>query len=134
MGGKDCTISTAVLEAGYAEIFVADCGMSAEVRRQAFDPFFTTRHHLGSTGLGLHILHNIVTNRLGGRLDLESSPGAGTKFQIILPRNRWLNMLVFAAVHESVVGPSRHFVTAQWVGRFRGKADIETRRVGRKWP
>jgi signal transduction histidine kinase len=60
--------------------------MSADVRRQAFDPFYTTRRDLGSTGLGLHILHNIVTNRLGGRLNLDSSPGAGTKFHIILPR------------------------------------------------
>jgi signal transduction histidine kinase len=60
--------------------------MSADVRRQAFDPFYTTRRDLGSTGLGLHILHNIVTNRLGGRLNLETLPGAGTKFQIILPR------------------------------------------------
>ncbi len=62
------------------------CGMSPDVRRQAFDPLYTTRRHLGSTGLGLHILHNIVTNRLGGRLNLYSSLGAGTKFQIILPR------------------------------------------------
>jgi signal transduction histidine kinase len=60
--------------------------MSADVRRQAFDPFYTTRRDLGSTGLGLHILHNIVTNGLGGRLKLDSSPGTGTKFQIILPR------------------------------------------------
>jgi len=70
------------------EILFSDdgCGMSADVRRQAFDPFYTTRRHLGSTGLGLHILHNIVTNHLGGRLNLDSSPGVGTKFQIILPR------------------------------------------------
>jgi signal transduction histidine kinase len=70
------------------EILFSDdgCGMSADVRRQAFDPFYTTRRHLGSTGLGLHILHNIVTNRLGGQVNLDSSPGAGTKFQIILPR------------------------------------------------
>ena len=70
------------------EILLSDdgCGMSADVRRQAFDPFYTTRRDLGSTGLGLHILHNIVTNRLGGRLNLDSSPGAGTKFQITLPR------------------------------------------------
>ena len=60
--------------------------MSADVRRQAFDPFYTTRRDLGSAGLGLHILHNVVSNRLGGRLNLESAPGAGTKFQIILPR------------------------------------------------
>jgi PAS domain S-box-containing protein len=62
------------------------CGMSADVRRQAFDPFFTTRRHEGKIGLGLHIVYNIVTNRLGGRLDLDSEPGGGTKIQIVLPR------------------------------------------------
>ena len=62
------------------------CGMSAEVRRQVFDPFFTTRRDQGSTGLGLHIVHNIVTNRLGGRINLETRPGAGTKIRIIMPR------------------------------------------------
>jgi signal transduction histidine kinase len=90
--GKQGTVAVKVQASGEdsVEILFSDdgCGMSADVRRQAFDPFFTTRHHLGSTGLGLHILHNIVTNRLGGRLSLDSSPGAGTKFQIILPRIR----------------------------------------------
>ena len=90
--GKEGTVAIKVRASGEdsVEILFSDdgCGMSAEVRRQAFDPFFTTRHHLGSTGLGLHILHNIVTNRLGGRLDLDSSPGAGTKFRVVLPRIR----------------------------------------------
>jgi len=70
------------------------CGMSPEVKRQVFDPFFTTRRDQGSTGLGLHIVHNIVTNRLGGRINLESEPGAGTKIQIIMPREA---PLAFAA-------------------------------------
>jgi signal transduction histidine kinase len=60
--------------------------MSADVRRQAFDPFFTTRRHLGCTGLGLHIVHSIVANRLGGRLDLTSEPDKGTTVRLILPR------------------------------------------------
>src|SRR3954451_16681239 len=51
------------------------CGMSAEVRRQVFDPFFTTGRDQGSTGLGLHIVHNIVTNRLGERLHLDTKRG-----------------------------------------------------------
>jgi signal transduction histidine kinase len=70
------------------EIIFADngCGMSLDVRRRAFDPFFTTRRDQGGTGLGLHIVYNIVTNRLGGRLDLDSEPGKGTRIQIILPR------------------------------------------------
>jgi signal transduction histidine kinase len=70
------------------EVLFSDdgCGMSAEVRRQVFDPFFTTRRDQGSTGLGLHIVHNIVTNRLGGKINLETRPGAGTKFRIVVPR------------------------------------------------
>jgi PAS domain S-box-containing protein len=62
------------------------CGMSLGVKRQALDLFFTTRRDQGSTGLGLHIVHNIVTNCLGGRLKLDSEPGEGTKIRIILPR------------------------------------------------
>ena len=70
------------------EVLFSDdgCGMSPEVRRQVFDPFFTTRRDQGSTGLGLHIVHNIVTNRLGGRINLETRPGAGTKIRIVVPR------------------------------------------------
>ena len=61
------------------EIVFSDdgCGMSEDVRRKAFDPFFTTRRDQGGTGLGLHIVHSIVTNYLGGRLNLESEPGEG---------------------------------------------------------
>jgi signal transduction histidine kinase len=62
------------------------CGMSLEVRRQAFDPFFTTSRDRGGTGLRLHIVRNIVTNCPGGRLDLESEPGTGTTIHIVLPR------------------------------------------------
>jgi PAS domain S-box-containing protein len=70
------------------EVIFSDdgCGMSLGVKRQAFDPFFTTRRNQGSTGLGLHIVHNIVTNCLGGRLNLDSKTGEGTKIRIVLPR------------------------------------------------
>jgi signal transduction histidine kinase len=70
------------------EVLFSDdgCGMSQEVKRQVFDPFFTTRRDQGSTGLGLHIVHNIVTSRLGGRINLETRPGAGTKIRITVPR------------------------------------------------
>jgi PAS domain S-box-containing protein len=61
-------------------------GMDHDVRRKAFDPFFTTRRDQGSTGLGLHIVYSIVTNYLGGRLHLDSAPGTGTTIQLILPR------------------------------------------------
>ena len=69
------------------EILFSDdgCGMSLDVRRRAFDPFFTTRRDQGGTGLGLHIVYSIVTNCLGGRLNLNSEPGKGTMIKLILP-------------------------------------------------
>jgi len=51
-----------------------------------FDPFFTTRRDQGSTGLGLHIVHNIVINRWVAGSVLETKPGAGTKIRIVVPR------------------------------------------------
>jgi PAS domain S-box-containing protein len=72
----------------HVEIVFSDngSGMDHDVRRKAFDPFFTTRRDQGSTGLGLHIVYSIVTNYLGGRLHLESAPGKGTTIQLVLPR------------------------------------------------
>lgn len=61
-------------------------GMSEETRRKAFEPFFTTLRGQGGTGLGLHIVYNIVTQRLGGRISVESRPGEGSRFLIVLPR------------------------------------------------
>jgi PAS domain S-box-containing protein len=88
--GKGGAIDIKVLASAndYVEIRFSDdgCGMSSGVRRKAFDPFFTTRRDQGSTGLGLHIVYSIVTNYLGGRLNLDSKPGEGTKITIVLPR------------------------------------------------
>jgi signal transduction histidine kinase len=84
----EIAISAQPLGGDDIELVVADdgLGMTEEVRRRAFDPFFTTRRNEGGTGLGLHIIYNLVTQSLGGRLLLESAPGCGTKFRIILPR------------------------------------------------
>jgi signal transduction histidine kinase len=60
-------------------------GMTEEVQRRAFDPFFTTRRSEGGTGLGLHIVYNLVTRRLGGRIMVSSAPWRGTTFRITLP-------------------------------------------------
>ncbi|MDQ2083306.1 ATP-binding protein [Xanthobacteraceae bacterium Astr-EGSB] len=73
----------------HIEISITDdgAGMAPDVLRQAFDPFFTTRRSEGGTGLGLHIVYNLVTQQLGGRLALSSRPGQGTMFRITLPRS-----------------------------------------------
>jgi signal transduction histidine kinase len=84
------TVSVRVQASGdeNVEILFSDTGggMSRDVRRKAFDPFFTTRRDRGCTGLGLHIVHTIVTNGLGGRVNLDSDPDQGTRIRIVLPR------------------------------------------------
>jgi len=59
-------------------------GMSAEVVERAFEPFFTTRRGRGGTGLGLAMVRDIVTRR-GGRIELATEPGHGTRFDLFLP-------------------------------------------------
>ncbi len=60
-------------------------GMPEEVRCQVFDPFFTTRRSEGGTGLGLHIVFNLVTQKLGGSIRVQSEPGQGSEFIMVLP-------------------------------------------------
>jgi signal transduction histidine kinase len=89
-GARPGTISISAKPRGNddIEIIFADngAGMTPDVQRQAFDPFFTTRRNEGGTGLGLHIVYNLVTQQLGGRMMLESRLGQGTTFRIIMPR------------------------------------------------
>jgi signal transduction histidine kinase len=60
-------------------------GVSPENLARLFDPFFTTRRDKGSTGLGLHIVYNLVTASLQGSIAVESELGRGTTFVIDLP-------------------------------------------------
>ncbi len=88
--GRSGTISITARARGPddIEIIFADdgAGMTPDVQRQAFDPFFTTRRDEGGTGLGLHIVYNLVTQQLGGRMMLDSRLGQGTTFRIIMPK------------------------------------------------
>ena len=61
-------------------------GMPEEVAAHAFDPFFTTKRGSGGSGLGLHVVHNLVTQLLGGEIELRSKPGQGTEFLMRFPK------------------------------------------------
>ena len=52
---------------------------------QIFEPFFTTARDKGGSGLGLHIVYNLVTQKLQGNIEVESHINSGTKFSIFLP-------------------------------------------------
>lgn len=62
-------------------------GMPPEVVEQIFNPFFTTNRSGGGTGLGMHIVYNLVTQSLGGTIRCVSKVGTGTTFIIQIPIN-----------------------------------------------
>ncbi|MGK2742090.1 ATP-binding protein [Tepidicaulis sp. LMO-SS28] len=60
-------------------------GMMPRDHARIFEPFFTTKRGEGSSGLGLHIVYNIVTGALGGQIESGSIPGSGMRFTVTLP-------------------------------------------------
>jgi len=77
----------ASIEREHVRIIFKDngCGMVDEVRAHVFDPFFTTRLGHGQSGLGMSVCYNLVTNLLGGSIDVASTPGKGCVYVIVLP-------------------------------------------------
>ena len=75
-----------LLPGEYAVLEVEDTGigMSPEIRKQIFNPFFTTRGMENGTGLGLSSAYGTVKNHLGS-IHVYSEPGEGSVFQVILP-------------------------------------------------
>jgi two-component system, NtrC family, sensor kinase len=63
-------------------------GIPPDVKEKMFNPFFTTKPTGEGTGLGLSITHDIVVKQHGGRIDVETEPGAFTEFVITLPREK----------------------------------------------
>jgi signal transduction histidine kinase len=63
-------------------------GMTPEEHARIFDPFYTTKRGQGGSGLGLHIVYNLVTQQLHGTIECESSPERGATFIIKIPMNK----------------------------------------------
>ncbi|WP_426415916.1 ATP-binding protein [Aestuariirhabdus sp. LZHN29] len=60
-------------------------GMSEQDRQHIFDPFFTSKRSQGGSGLGAHIVYNLVTQQLNGTIHCYSDPGEGVSYHIIFP-------------------------------------------------
>jgi hemerythrin-like metal-binding protein len=74
-------------ENGFVWFDVEDTGkgMSEEVQRRIFEPFYTTKPVGKGTGLGLSLSYDIIVKKHGGRFDVRSTPGVGTCFRLWLP-------------------------------------------------
>ena len=78
------TIQVTQPDADHVELRYSDdgCGIPLEQQSQVFEPFFTTQRNNGGSGLGLHLVYNLVSGVLQGQLHLRSQPGQGTTFTI----------------------------------------------------
>jgi PAS domain S-box-containing protein len=74
----------------HAHLVVRDSGkgMDEETKERIFLPFFTTKEVGQGTGLGLAMVHGMMT-RMGGGIRVESAPGRGTAFDLFFPMERW---------------------------------------------
>jgi GAF domain-containing protein len=88
--GFEPTLSASTRSLGnQVEIRIRDngTGIPLEVKEKMFNPFFTTKPAGEGTGLGLSMSHDIVVKQHGGKIDVDTEPGAFTEFIITLPRN-----------------------------------------------
>lgn len=85
--GGQIKIAARLLPHAQVEIRFSDNGkgIPQENLNRIFDPFFTTKLGKGGSGLGLNIVHNIVTTLLGGQIRIESVRGEGAVFLLTLP-------------------------------------------------
>ncbi len=80
-------VSSSLEGDGRVEIRFQDNGIGVPLNNQprVFDPFFTTKLGRGGSGLGMNIVYNLVTNVLGGQINLQSTQGVGTTITIEIP-------------------------------------------------
>lgn len=88
-GDKGCLNITVVKEADCFGICYQDDGkgLNTDEIKMLFEPFYTTKRGMGGSGLGTHLIYNIVTSSLHGKINVESEPGKGLRYDISLPIN-----------------------------------------------
>lgn len=99
---NEITVETSIADDGHVTVDIGDTGggMSADVKKRLFTPFFTTKPIGLGTGLGLSICHRIVDS-YGGSITVDSELGRGSTFRVHLPATTNVGNELPAAVHLS---------------------------------
>jgi len=85
--GDELTLSNGLVSGKYLKLTVTDtgCGMANETLGKMFDPYFTTKKQGEGTGLGMAVVHGIITS-IGGAITAHSTIGEGTAIHIYIPQ------------------------------------------------
>jgi signal transduction histidine kinase len=97
-------------DADTTELSVTDdgAGIPDDIRPSIFNAFFTTKAGAGGSGLGLHIVKSIVCGPLGGQISVESRPGEGARFVVILPNKAPAEAPATATTERTYYAPAQH--------------------------
>ena len=95
----------------WLELSVSDtgCGIDPSIRDRIFEPYFTTKEKGQGTGMGLAMVHGIIS-RQGGDLEVESEVGMGTTFHIFLPVSKETTSFDQVVSTEELVGGNEHIL------------------------
>jgi PAS domain S-box-containing protein len=112
-GGAVCASCRQRVDGRFLEISVRDSGpgIAPEVRERMFDPFYSTKEVGKGSGMGLAMVHGIV-HQHGGHVLVESAPGAGAEFRVLVPA-----ALEDADTAAAGAGPARRAARARLAGR-----------------
>ena len=110
-----CTVEVAALglplpAGSYSVLAVRDTGpgIPADIQPRIFEPFFTTKKKDEGTGMGLSVVHGVVTE-MGGAVTLDSTPGEGAEFRVYLPKVEQ-QVDALAARDQELPGGSEHIL------------------------
>jgi signal transduction histidine kinase len=85
-GGGTVTIRVRLVDDSMEILYSDDgIGVPAGLSSQIFDPFYTTARDSGAIGLGLHLVWSIIVDRHGGSIGIDTAPGSGLSYRIVLP-------------------------------------------------